>query len=131
VSRRRILLFVATVLVLATTAAGTSGFDSASVDRGVTVTVADDSTAYLGVEQATTNATNGTTNLTVTLRNRFPTGATLAADIEVGNQSSGVTLGAGEADTTTFQSVDCGEQIAVDVSGPSVDVSLNRTVSCA
>lgn len=130
-SRRRILLLVAAGLVVATTAAGTSGFDSASVDRGVTVAVADDTTAYLGIEQATTNATNGTTNLTVTLSNRFPAGSTLAADIGVGNQSSGVTLDAGETETATFQSVDCGEQIAVDASGSGVAVSLNRTVSCS
>ena len=135
-TRRGRVLVAAAVLATLATVASTSGFAAASADRAVEVAVADDDTAYLGFEATTTDAADGTTNVTVDVTNRFSTGTTLdtvtvtVADREpVALQPTG-TLDPGETESERFEDVPCGAAVVVTASGDDVDVSLDRTVEC-
>lgn len=134
IQRRELLLLVAFATALGF-ALGTGGVSSISADRGVDVAVVEDDQAYLGFEQDTTEADNGTTTLEVTVKNQYPTQTTLStvtvttdgtkADLaDVGQLESGTSR------THTFDSVPCDETVAVAASGSGVDVYFERAVSC-
>jgi uncharacterized cupredoxin-like copper-binding protein len=72
VRRRTVLLAVAVVAAATASTAGTAGFSSVSVDRGITVSVADDDAAFLGIDREATNVSDGRTDLVVGLTNRLP-----------------------------------------------------------
>ena len=70
--RRTVLLAVAVVAAATASTAGTAGFSSVTADRGVTVSVADDDAAFLGIDREATNVSDGRTDLVVGLTNRLP-----------------------------------------------------------
>jgi cobalamin biosynthesis protein CobT len=72
VRRRTVLLAIAVVAATTASTAGTAGFSSVTADRGVTVSVADDDAAFLGIDREATNVSDGRTDLVVGLTNRLP-----------------------------------------------------------
>jgi hypothetical protein len=101
---------------------GVESVSSVSADRGVSVAVADDGDAYLGVEFGA--AENGTATLTVT--NRVST-ETLDVTVEDGDTTELQTLGPGEF--AEFD-VTCGEEVHVSAVGPTTEIDATRSVDC-
>lgn len=143
-NRRQCLTVALAFLAVTAFATSSSGFTTATTDRGVSVDVAEDANAYLGFEQtrdsnetATTNGTqrvdaNGTTHVDVTVTNQFPAGTELAT-IEVTVNGTAVDIGplaAGERVTRAFSSVSCGDSIVIVASGVEVTVRFTRTIPC-
>jgi len=132
--RRTFLLVVALVTTLGLTL-GTGGFSSVSADRGIDIAVTDDEQAFLAFSQNTTDTTNGTTAVDVTVGNQYPAGTALstvtvtingtAVDLAENGQ-----LSTGASRTYTFESVACDETIEIEAAGSGVEVSFNRSVSC-
>ena len=122
---------LAAVVALTT---GTGGFTSATADRGVEVSVANDANALLGVERTTAGTGNGTTNLTVNVTNRFGTSELDTVTVRVDGESTDLAetgpLTPGARGSATVTAVDCGSTIRVDASGDGVDVTLTRRVPC-
>jgi|AntDeeMinimDraft_4_1070355.scaffolds.fasta_scaffold00237_3 subtilase family serine protease len=130
-TRRAVVLVAAALVVLATTA-GTSAFSAATIDRGLAVSVVDDDSAYLGVTLEQTDTTNGTTNLTVTVRNQFPGDSTLSnVTVTANGAAETVTsLQSGEEATITFENATCDSTVTIEATGGGVDVALERTIDC-
>jgi hypothetical protein len=131
-TRRRLLALA--VLVTLTLTAGTGGFSATTADRGVTVSVADDDAAVLGIERDVSGTANGTTTLTVTLTSRFDRATLTSAIVRVDGTATDIAadrpLTPGAAGAATFPSVDCDATVRVTASGDQVGVSLNRAVPC-
>ncbi|MFT4889789.1 MAG: hypothetical protein ACI9YT_000700 [Halobacteriales archaeon] len=130
--RRSLSLVLATVAVLALVTS-TGGVSSATVDRGVRIAVAPDHSAFLGFEPSTGTVTDGTTNVTLTVTNGFPSGTTLATvevtvDGETRKLVANRSLGSGESAGATFENVACDARITVEASGAGVFVRLVRSV---
>jgi hypothetical protein len=129
----RILLVVA-ALVAVTLTSATSGFTATTADRSVTVSVADDDTALLGIERTVSGTDNGTTNVTVTVVNRFGEASLSTVVVRVDGQSKNLAasgpLAPGEAETATIEAVRCTGTLHVTAEGETVRVTLNRTVPC-
>lgn len=71
------------------------------------------------------------TTLELTIANQFPEGVTLhGVEVSVGEQSEEISLDAGESETKTFESIECGDPISIEATGSGVEVSLDRTVEC-
>jgi hypothetical protein len=124
---RSLLLAAALVATLGLATTGTGGVDSTAADREVGVVVVADDAAYLGFEQDAVT-TNGTTNLSVTVANRFPAGTTLttvAVTVEDSTEDVGP-LGPGDEGTATFEFVDCDGAVLVVASGDGAGVELAR-----
>lgn len=135
IARRTFGLLVAALLAAALVT-GTGGVSTVSMDRGVQASIADDHVAYLGFDQSTTTDANGTTNLTVTVTDRLPSGQVLSRiDVTVGGTTVDLAadgpLGPGENATHTFTGVTCGDPIVVDADADTVHVHLERTVDCS
>ena len=131
---RHLSLILALLAALALVTS-TGGYTSVTAGRNVEVAVAPDDAAFLGFEQTTDAVTNGTTNVTVTVTNRFPAGTTLETvvvivDGETATLTTDGTLEAGESASETCDDVACGAPIAVHASGSDVTVSLYRSVQC-
>ncbi len=131
--RQRVILFLIVTTALLALALGTSGVSSVAADRDVQVAVVDDTRAYVGFAQET-ETTNGTTNLTVTVTNRFPDGSTLTtAELTVDGESTVLVNGAlepGEPASGTVESVECGDPVTLLVSGDGVRIRLERAIDC-
>ena len=129
---RRLLVVLAVVAILLTN--GTSGFTSTTADRAVNVSVVGDERALLGIERTTSGTANGTTNLTVTVTNRFAATRLDTVSISVNGESADVgttgPLSPGAMESMTFTGVDCGSTVNVDVNGETIDVTLTRPVPC-
>lgn len=130
-SRLGLLVVLAAVALVTSTA----GFSTASADRAVQVAVVDDDAAYLGIAERSSGTANGTTNLTVAVTNRFPTGTSLeTVRVSAGGQTtalaSGDPLDPGETRSATFENVACDSTFAVNASGSDVAVHLDRVVEC-
>lgn len=130
----RALAVVAGMLLVVGTTVGTGGFSAVSADRGVDVTVADDDHAYFGVDRSPSGTANGTTNLTVTVANRFGTSTvlesvTLTATLD-GTTKRLSAISAGESKEATLRNVSCDGYVAIRATGDSVDISLSREVIC-
>jgi hypothetical protein len=134
-TRHRHLLLVAGLLASVVIVTATGGFSSATADRGVQVSVTEDTNAYLGVEQAHSGTGNGTTNLEVTVRNQF-TADTDLTTVEVTVNGTAVdlaerdTIEPGETRVHTFTAVPCEGRLTVEAQGTGVIIGLNRTVAC-
>lgn len=130
---RTLAVVVGALLVVGTTV-GTGGFSAIVADRGVDVTVVDDDHAYLGVDRSPSGTVNGTTNLTVTVTNRFGDGTTLASVLLTatldGTTKRLNSISAGESKDATLRGVPCDGYVAIHAAGDSVDVSLSREVVC-
>jgi hypothetical protein len=132
--RGRILLVGVAAALLVTT--GTGAFSATVADRGVTVAVVDDDSAFLGFEQsALPNGSTANLTVTMTVTNRFPETDLETVAIEVsGSQRElvdGGSLGPGDSVTRTWADVPCGDPILVTAAGGGVDVTLNRSVDCS
>jgi PKD repeat protein len=132
---RRQLVVLATIVLAATLVTSSAGSSSIESDRNTQVAVADDSSALLGFNQTVSNTTNGTTTLTLTLTNQYPSGTSLTTvSVTAGGESVSLaengSVAPGEQITATFDSVSCGSSIAVEASGGGVFVSLDRSVIC-
>lgn len=132
--RRSLSLVLATVAVLALVTS-TGGVSSVTGDRDVRIAVAPDHSAFLGFEQSTGTVTNGTTNVTLTVTNGFPSGTSLATveitvDGETENLVADGSLGSGESAGATFENVACDAKITVEASGSDVFARLVRSVEC-
>ncbi|MXR21007.1 hypothetical protein [Halobacterium bonnevillei] len=134
-SPHRHLVLLVVVLLGVGLASSTGGFSSAGVDRGISVQVSDDDSAYVAFEQTTEDTETGTTDLELTVTNRLPSGAALTT-LEVTVNESTVDLAANdsvwpnETVTHSFSSVECGDPITVAASGNGVSVRLDRTIQC-
>ena len=115
---------------------GAGALSAFSADRGVTIPVAEDGEAFLGVDRET-KTTDGTTVLTVRVTNQYPAGTTLSTvAVTVGGKTKQLVTGnrrlePGEAAWKTFGGVDCGVPIRIEASGEGVDVTIDRTVECS
>lgn len=133
--RRRQALCLVVLMAGAMLVTTTSGVSSMAADRSTQVAVTDDEKGYLGVEQTTTDTANGTTNLSVTVTNQFPPGATVermgvTVDGERRDGSQTDPLRNGQADTVTFESVSCDDEVGIVVTGDGFHVQLTRAVAC-
>lgn len=157
--RRTVLLAIAVVAATTASTAGTAGFSSVTADRGVTVSVADDDAAFLGIDREATNVSDGRTDLVVGLTNRLPGVDDLlvtvsvvgddggdADDADDGNGEDGdagdepidpprsVALDPGETARVTVSGVDCDAAVRVEAvtDGTDADVRIvaNRRVPC-
>jgi hypothetical protein len=134
IQQRHLVLLVVALLGVGL-ASSTGGFSSATVDRGLSVQISDDESAYVAFAQTPENTENGTTHLEVTITNRLPSGAALTT-LEVTVNETTVDLAANdsveptEAATHTFSGVECGDPITIQASGNGVSVHLERTVRC-
>jgi len=126
-SRHRSILLVIALMTAISVVTSTSGVSAVGADRSIEVATADDEDAYLGFEQ-TAQTTNETTNLSVTIRNQFPSGTTLGTvTVTVDGETKDLTpLGSGEEGTVRFESVDCDGTVSVTASGDGVEVQLER-----
>ncbi|WP_340099257.1 hypothetical protein [Salinibaculum salinum] len=131
---RTLLVVCGAIAMVVALTTGTSGFSSATADRSVTVSVAEDDTALLGVERSLSGVTNGTTNLTVAVTNQFSDTSFTNVEVRVGDRSTSLAtttgLTPGDRETVTFTSVSCDETIRLTATGPAVTVTLTRSVSC-
>jgi hypothetical protein len=113
VKRRTVLLAVAVVAAATASTSGTAGFSGATVERGVSVTVADDDEAFLGIDREATNVSEGRTDLDVDLTNRLPGVADLVVTVSVvGDEPEG-----GDDDSGGGESNDGGEDDGDDGDG--------------
>ncbi|MFC7116242.1 hypothetical protein ACFQH2_16605 [Natronoarchaeum sp. GCM10025703] len=99
----RLVVGVVALIVALLLITSTGSFSAMTAERPAQVTVVDDPDAYLGVEQETEQADNGSTlNLTVT--NQFSGGTDLdEMNVSVGGESQEMSLDAGESETKTFR----------------------------
>jgi P pilus assembly chaperone PapD len=128
-------LLVAAVALAVSSTVGTGGISAATMERGIQGELADDRTAYLGFEQTPENTTNDTTDLEVTVTNRFPGGTELTAVEVTVNETTvdladGGTVSPGEEVTYTFTAVSCGDRTTVVAVGSDMSVRLDRSVAC-
>lgn len=127
---RSVVLFVALLLVVATTATGTQSFSAGELGRGLSVAVASDEDAYLGyAADVDENRT-----LTVELTNALPGTQTLDVVVEVSNgsttETNATTLSPGQQDAVEFGDVSCDAVIDAVGTGESVRIELTRAVPC-
>lgn len=138
--RRRLVLLSLAVASLAL-AAGTGAFTAMSADRGVDVRVADDDSAYIGIEKETPTITAGTsTEILMTLENNFPDSSVTVVDFEatisnsksmVNNVTDSWSGGSGEVSAEINCSQPRTESLTFDiniVTDGGVSVSLTRSV---
>ena len=130
---RTIAVVIGVLLVVGTTA-GSSGFSVMSADRGAEITVVDDDRAYLGIDRSPTGTVNGTTNLTVTITNRFGDGTVLERVTLAATQDDASerlhSIRAGDSKEATLRGVSCDGSVEIRATGESVEVSLSRAVIC-
>lgn len=81
-SRLRYASVALAVLAVTLVAVGTGGYSAVTADRSISVTVADDSTAVLGLERDLVAGTNNSTASSVTVTNRLVTDVTVQVDPE-------------------------------------------------
>jgi len=130
-NRRTLLVLCSAVVAVVALTTGTSGFSSATADRSLEVSVADDADALLGVERTTSGTANGTTTLTVTVTNRFADTAFEDVEVTVGNRSTVASLAPGERESLAFPAVRCGATVRIAATSQNVQVSLDRSVECS
>lgn len=126
---RSVVLFVALLFVVATTATGTQSLSASELDRGISATVVSDDDAYLGYAADVDDEGM----LTVELTNSLPSGQTLEIVVEVSNGSvatNTTTLSPGQRARLEFGQVSCDATIGVVATGQSVGIELLRPVSC-
>lgn len=116
---RRHLLLVALVAVGLSSVTGVGSVSSVGADRDVSVAVADDREAFLGIEFGSTDWPNQTRELRVTNR-----ASTSPLDVTVAGET--VTVGPGEVEALT---VPCGAVDVVAV-GSEVRIDATRSVAC-
>jgi hypothetical protein len=131
-NRRAWVVVLAGIVALATTV-GTGAMSSMSAERAMTVDVADDDDAYLGVAIETTMTENGTT-LTVTVTNQFP-GGILLENVKISHNGTTLSPGDGSLDVgnpeeVTFENVNCDGTVRITASAEHVHVELEREVEC-
>lgn len=133
--RGRHLALILALLTALTLVTSTGGYSSVTAGRGVDVAVAPDEAAFIGFEQTTDTVTNGTTNVTVSVTNRFPAGTSLETVVVIVDGERVIltldgTLDSGESTNETFETVACGASIRVHATGSGVTVHLYRSVQC-
>jgi hypothetical protein len=121
ISQRHLVLLVV-VLLSVGLASSTGGFSSAAVDRGISVQVSDDESAYVAFEQTPVHTENGTTDLEVTVPDQLASGAGLSTvEVTVGETTvdlaASETVGPTETATLSFSSVGCGDPITLAAPG--------------
>lgn len=129
--KRRTLLTLGLLALVAVVAVNTGGFVTTEADRAVEVAVADDGEAYLGVQDRHTDGT-----LTVTVTNRFGNDVRLDATVVAnGTERTVESLSPGESSGELSFEVDCEDGTveydvtAVDTAG-DVRTEASRTVGC-
>jgi hypothetical protein len=119
---RRSLLLVALTLVGLSVVTGVGGVSSVSADRTVSIAVAEDEEALLGVEFGA--VAGGTRTLAVSNRiSREP----LVVTVEDSVASHSRTVRPGE--TVEF-GVRCGDEVRISAVAPSASVDATRSVDC-
>jgi len=132
-NRERLVLVALVVAIFFTM--GTSSVSSVTADRPIDIAVADDSNAYVGFEQQHTRIQNGTTDLEVTVRNQYLSGASFTTvsvtvhgrEVDLSKNSP---LEPGDSRTQRFNSTPCDSSIAIVVSGTGISAEIQRPVSC-
>lgn len=127
------LLLVTIGLAVSIAVVSTGGVSSVTADRPADITVVDDSDAYLGIEQTTTETPNETVG-EITVKNQFPTGTTIDGTIDSGRNATvdgterqSFELEPGESTTVT---VECERSVTINASGPGIETTTERTIEC-
>ncbi|PSP72968.1 hypothetical protein BRC86_10865 [Halobacteriales archaeon QS_3_64_16] len=118
-------MFLATVALALALVASTGAFSAASADRGISVAVADDDRAYLGVQLDDT----GNESVEVTLTNRFDSDL---SSVTISTDTDTASLSLDSRDTgSVIVGIDCGDSktVTIDGLGESASVSLERHAS--
>jgi hypothetical protein len=123
-SYRFIVLLAGALAVLGATL-GTGGFSAVAADRSVDIQVVDDDRAYLGIEQNATTI-NDTTNLTVTVTNRFTERLGRVTVTLSGEDESIGSISPGQSSEARFTNVSCAGTVRVEAAGDDAAVYLSR-----
>jgi len=128
---RRWLLVAGALAVAASLVTGTGAVSQASLDRGASVTVASDASAYLGVD-ASAEGESGNVTATVAVTNRYPGDVTLERVVVVTNGSTRTRrdVGPGETARVRVENATCGAPLWVNATGDGVAVAARRSVEC-
>jgi len=133
-TRHRLLVLALGALAVVGTTVSTGGVSTAGADRGFGTAVVDDEHAYLGVDRTPNGTANGTTNLTVTVTNRFGGDVTFGlVTVEAGLADADGTiamLSGGGSGSVTLNGVPCDGRVTVHAVGVDVEVVLYRAVAC-
>jgi hypothetical protein len=126
-----VLAFLAAIALVTST----GGYSSVTAGRDVQVAVAPDHAAFLGYEQTRGPVTHGSTNVTVTVTNQFPSGTSLDRVVvcvpgECEYLTADGPLRPGENVTVRFEYLPCHSTIWVAAAGSGVSVRLSRPVTC-
>ena len=116
---RRLLVLVALALVGVSSVTGVGSVSSVSADRTVSVAVAPDGEAYLGIEFGAID--NGTRELTV-----YNHVSTDDVDVTVDGDPP---KEAGPGSPARF-SVDCGLEVTITADSPDARIEATRSVDC-
>ena len=140
-SRLARLAAVFGVLAFVLVAVGTGGYSSVTADRGVSIGVADDAEAFLGVEREVVTDTENSTEISLAVTNRLST----EIRVEITHRSTGngppveidpsaFELGAGETRDVRM-AIDCRStasagdvELDIDAVGDAVEIELQRAV---
>ncbi|QCC49975.1 hypothetical protein [Halapricum salinum] len=98
----------------------TGSFSTASADRDLDVTVADDASAFVGYDATCTNGT-----LSVTIANRFD--SPISGSVTVDDSTSAFDLVSPGDETVVTVNSTAEEPVTVTVDGPETSVELDRT----
>jgi hypothetical protein len=126
---RRIWLYGALIAVATGLLVSTSGFTAMSAERPVTVAVADDENAILGIETLDGSGTVNETVAVLKITNNFD--HEVDVDVEGGNIDDS-TLGSADSSEISVYCEEAGDQdVTVDItaSGSGVHVTTSETVS--
>ncbi|MFB6078166.1 MAG: hypothetical protein ABEJ80_04215 [Halarchaeum sp.] len=128
---RRWLLVAGALCVAAALVTGTGAVSRASLDRDVSVNVAPDASAYLGVD-ASAAGERGNATATVAVTNRYPGGVTLGRVVVRTNGSTRTRrdVGSGETARVRLENATCGAPVWVNATGAGVAVAARRSVEC-
>lgn len=148
---RHVALALSVVVVIAFTV-GTGGFSSMTADRGVSIAVADDENAYLGIETDEPDAVranalaneDGRETTLLTLTNRFSSAVTIDARVPDAGDGLAITdietltLSGGDSGTmaatvTCDTPVDREVTVEINASGTGIEVKTDEqiAVDCA
>ncbi|QCJ48230.1 hypothetical protein [Haloprofundus sp. MHR1] len=136
-SPTKVLVVAFGILAVLTTVSGTAGFDTATVERGIDIRVADDDQAYIGVDACVRDrggsgspSNESRSVLRVEVTNRFAEAVTVSV-LDAQPRGSD-TLSPGETTSFTLP-VDRPEndEVRVSVEGQSVEATLvSETTPC-
>ena len=132
----RVVLLLLVVGAALTVVLGTASDTRATGDRPLELDFGATNSAFVGFEQLPVDQANGTTDLLVSVSNRFPDPVRFdSVRIETVDRSEALapakTVASGERVRGTLPNVTCGARLRVHAVGSDVDVAFTRHVACS